>query len=401
MDDVLFTNLRLYPTPDHRDAAGTTSLAVRDGRISSVGGDAPAASVLDLGGRLVLPGFVDCHTHALYAGHRADEHARRLAGATYREIAESGGGIVRTVRAVREASVEDLVHEALPRLHALLREGVTRVEIKSGYGLDLENELKMLRAVQRLRALTPQRLTPTFLGAHTVPPGRDRRDYMEELVTRILPAVAGEGLAEAVDIYVESIAFDTEDLDRLSAAAHGLGLPLRAHVGQLSDMGGGLAAARLGALSCDHVEFIDDASVEAMAAAGTVAVLLPGAFYFLGETRKPPVDLFRAHGVRMAVATDLNPGSSPIASLQAVMHMSAVLFGLTPDEVLAGVTSNAAAALGCDDGTGTLAPGAPADFSVWSLEDAGLLAYQLGGLGPDAVFIGGREVSGTSTEFDA
>ena len=366
-----------------------------------MGSRGPAARVLDLGGRLVLPGFVDCHTHAVYAGDRADEHALRRAGATYKEIAESGGGIIRTVRAVREARVEDLVREALPRLQALLREGVTRVEIKSGYGLDLENELKMLRAIRCLRDLTPQRLTPTFLGAHTVPPGRNRDDYMDELIAQMLPAVAGEGLADAVDIYVESIAFDTEDLERLAAAARACGLHLRAHVGQLSDMGGGLAAARSGALSCDHVEFIDEPSISAMAAAGTVAVLLPGAFYFLGETRKPPIDLFRAHGVPMAVATDLNPGSSPIASLQAVMHMSAVLFGLTPREVLDGVTVNAAAALGCADGTGTLAPGAPADFSVWSLRDAGLLTYQLGGLGPDAVFIGGRRVSGTLQGADA
>jgi imidazolonepropionase len=224
---------------------------------------------------------------------------------------------------------------------------------------------------------------------------------MDELITRMLPAVAGASLAEAVDIYVESIAFDTEDLDRLAHAARAFGLHLRAHVGQLSDMGGALAAARLGALSCDHLEYIDEASVAAMAAAGTVAVLLPGAFYFLRETRKPPIDLFRAHGVRMAVATDLNPGSSPIASLQAAMHMSAVLFGLTPDEVLEGVTVHAAAALGCDDGTGTLAPGAPADFSAWSLGEAGMLTYQLGGLGPDAVFIGGRRVSGPGPGADA
>ncbi len=217
---------------------------------------------------------------------------------------------------------------------------------------------------------------------------------MDLVVREMLPAVVEEELAEAADIYVESIAFGTGDLERLFAAANDAGLGLKAHVGQFSDMGGGLAAARFGALSCDHVEFVDEASVAAMASAGTVAVLLPGAFYVLGETRKPPIHLFRAHGVPMAVATDLNPGSSPIASLLAVMHMSAVLFGLTPEEVIDGVTVNAAAALGCTDGTGTLAPGAPADFSVWNLRDAGLLTYQLGGLGPDAVFIGGRRVSG-------
>ncbi len=384
----------MYPTVPGTRTAGLTSLAVSDGRVAALDDSIPARRRVDLGGRLVLPGFIDCHTHAVYAGNRAQEHAMRRAGASYKDIAESGGGIISTVQAVRKASLEELADGALPRLRALLGEGVTRVEIKSGYGLDTENELKMLRTVRRLRELTPQHLSATFLGAHTVPPGRDRSAYLDEVIEEMLPAVASENLAEAVDIFVESIAFDAGDLNRLFAAARGAGLKLRAHVGQLSDMDGVRAAVAAGALSCDHLEYVDEPGIAAMASAGTVAVLLPGAFYVLRETRTPPVAQFRAQGVPMAVATDLNPGSSPIASLLTVMHMSAVLFGLHPEEVIDGVTRHAAAALGLDDGAGTLAVGAPADFSAWDMADAGLLAYQLGGLRPDAVFIGGRLVSG-------
>lgn len=389
MPDVLFDNARFYPTPDGELAADR--FCIEDGRIAAVGEDARGARVVDLGGRLVMPGFVDCHTHLVWAGDRADEFAMRAAGASYADIARAGGGILSTVGAVRAASEDELVALALPRLQALAAEGVTTVEIKSGYGLDLENELKMLRAARRLAGLHPVRVRTTFLGAHAVPPGRERTDYLEEVVETMLPAVAEAGLAEAVDIFVENIAFGLEDMERLFARARALGLRVRAHTGQLSDPGATARACALGAVSCDHLEFADEDAVRAMAEHGTVAVLLPGAWYCLRETQRPPVGLLRRHGVPMAVASDANPGSSPVVSLLTAMHMAGVFFGLTPGEVLAGATRHAAAALGEPDG-GQLAVGAPADFAVWDLERPELLAWQLGGLQPEAVYVGGRRM---------
>jgi imidazolonepropionase len=388
MPELFFHNARVYPKADGEEVYDC--FAVEQGRIVSVGEPATAARSVDLGGRLVLPGLVDCHTHLVWAGDRADEFAMRQAGAGYADIARAGGGILSTVRAVRAADEDTLVALALPRLRALAEEGVTRVEIKSGYGLDLDNEMKMLRVIRRLGREQPLHVHATFLGAHTVPRGRERAEYLDEIVTRMLPAIAAEGLADTVDIYVEDIAFSSGDMERLFAAAGALGLGLRAHTGQLSDGGATATAARFGARSCDHLEYADAEAVAALARHGTVAVLLPGAWYCLRETRLPPVGLLRAHGVPMAVASDANPGTSPVISLLTALHMSVVLFGLAPAEALAGVTRHAARALG--EEAGELAPGAPADFSAWPLERPALLGYQLGGLRPDAVYIGGAKI---------
>lgn len=388
MAELFFHNARVYPMADGAEAA--SCFAVEQGRIVALGEEVPARRSIDLGGRLVLPGFIDCHTHLLWAGDRADEFALRRGGASYAEIARRGGGILSTVRAVRAADEDALVAAALPRLRALAAEGVTCVEIKSGYGLDLDTELKMLRAIRRLDTLQPLRVRATFLGAHAVPEGCDRSEYLAEIITRMLPAIAAERLADAVDIYVEDIAFSVGDMERLFAAATKLGFQLRAHTGQLSDPGATAAACRLGALSCDHLEFAGEDAIAALAQHGTVAVLLPGAWYCLRETRLPPVALLRAEGVPMAVASDANPGTSPIVSLLTALHMSVVFFGLTPAEALAGITRHAARALGSD--LGQLRVGAPADFSAWDLSRPELLGYQLGGLRPEAVYIGGERI---------
>lgn len=372
--------------------AGFDSLAVQDGRIAAlgVGDDEPALETVDARGRVLMPGLIDCHTHVLYAGHRMDEHARKLEGATYEEIARAGGGILSTVTSVREAGEEQLVAESLRRVNALLAEGVTTIEAKSGYGLDTENELKMLRAIRHLGRETPVHLSPTFLGAHSIPKDRDRSDYMDELVETTLPAVIEEGLADTCDIYVEKIAFTVADMERLFHAAGQSGLRLRAHTDQLSNMGATCRAAELGALSCDHLEYTEEADIRAMAAHGTAAVLLPGAFYFLRETKLPPIAGFREAGVPMAVATDINPGSSPVVSLHAAMHMAAIFFGLTAEEILLGVTLNGARAMGEADDRGSIEVGKWADLTLWDIPGPEFLIYQLGGIRPDQVFIGGQ-----------
>lgn len=390
MHDLLIRNARL--AENLGADAGVTSLAVSGGKIAALGlpDGTPAKETVDARGQLLLPGFVDCHTHALYAGDRMAEHVLKQRGASYADIARAGGGIISTVKAVRQASEQQLIDSTLPRLEALRAEGVTTVEIKSGYGLDLEDELKMLRAIRSLPRQLPMDVSATFLGAHAIPPGKDQAGYLDEVVEKMLPAVAAEGLADTVDIFVEHIAFTVDDMRRLAERVQKLGLKFRAHTDQLSNLGATRAAAELGALSCDHLEYSDEADAAAMARHGTVGVLLPGAFYFLKETRKPPVELFRRHQVPLAIATDLNPGSSPVASLLTVMHLAGILFGLSPDEVLDGVTQNAARALGREDRIGALAPGRDADLCLWDLPAPAFLGYQLGGLKPSMRFFKGR-----------
>lgn len=393
MHDLLVKNARLYPMEHDAAPAAARTLAVDAGRITALGvpENAPARQVFDAENRVVLPGFVDCHTHALYAGERLAEHSLRLAGASYADIAKSGGGILSSVAKVRAASEAQLISETLPRLRALRAEGVTTIEIKSGYGLDADNELKMLRAIRALRRHLDMDVVATFLGAHALPPDRTHDEYLAEVIEKMLPVVAREKLAEAVDIFVEPIAFSTEDQRQLFNAAQKLELKLRVHSDQLSNLGATSLAAEYGALCCDHLEYAQEQDVAAMAHHGTVAVLLPGAFYFLQESQKPPVDLFRRHGVPMAVATDLNPGTSPIVSLLAAMHLAAHLFGLTPEEALLGATQHAARALGREDKIGSLTPGRHADFTVWDVPSPEFLVYQLGGLQPAATFFKGNK----------
>lgn len=363
------------------------AVAASGGRILYAGVEAglPAdlmnkAETVDCGGRLVTPGLIDCHTHLVHAGHRADEFQMRLAGASYAEIARSGGGIVSSVKALREAEEDELVRQSLPRLDALIGEGVTTVEIKSGYGLDLANEAKSLAAARRLPAMREVTVRTTFLGAHALPPEAegDREGYIDLVAGEMLPEIARRGLADAVDAFCEGIAFSPDQVARLFDAARQAGLPVKLHADQLSNLHGAALAARYGALSADHLEYADEEGVAAMAAAGAVAVMLPGAFYFIGETRKPPIGLFRRYGVGMALATDCNPGTSPLTSLLLAMNMGATLFGMTVGECLAGVTREAARALGLENETGTLEAGKWADLAIWDVENPAELVYRMG-----------------------
>jgi len=332
----------------------------------------------DCAGALVTPGLIDCHTHLVHGGDRAHEFELRLGGASYEDIARAGGGIASTVLATRAATEANLTAQALPRLQALMREGVTTIEIKSGYGLSLEHERKTLRAARSLGEREPVEVRTTFLGAHALPPEFSGRpdDYIDE-VLRMLPLLHEQGLVDAVDAFCERIAFSPAQTERVFQAAQQLGLPVKLHAEQLSDSGGAVLAARFRALSCDHLEWLGEAGAAAMAGSGSVAVLLPGAFYFLRETRLPPVALLRRHGVPMAVSTDCNPGSSPCTSLLLMLNMACTLFRLTPEEALAGVTRNAAQALGLKD-RGVLAPGLRADFVVWNVQRPAQLAYAMG-----------------------
>ncbi|MBX9665642.1 imidazolonepropionase [Novosphingobium sp.] len=360
-------------------------VAARDGRIMWAGAAerAPAlmaSETIDCGGRWITPGLIDCHTHLVYAGNRTNEFAMRLAGADYAAIARAGGGILSTMRATRAASELELVGSALPRLDALIAEGVTTVEIKSGYGLSPIDEMKMLRTARRLGNERQVSVSTTFLGAHAVPPefaGRSD-DYVDLLCDVMIPAAASAGLANAVDGFCETIAFTPAQIDRLFAAAAKAGLPVKLHAEQLSDSGGAALAARHRALSADHLEHVSHAGIAAMAASGTVAVLLPGAFYFLRETRKPPVAELRAAGVPIAIATDCNPGTSPLASPLVTMNFAAVLFGLTPAEALAGMTINAARALGLHEQTGSLEAGKWCDLAIWDIDTPEELVCQIG-----------------------
>ena len=346
---------------------------------------------IDLGGRLVTPGLVDCHTHLVHAGDRAREFEMRLEGASYEEVARAGGGIVSTVRATRAASQSELEEGALSRLDRMLAEGVTTVEVKSGYGLTVADELKMLRAARALAHRRPVGVVTSLLAAHAVPPEyAGRADaYVDDVCLPALAAARAEGLADAVDGFCEGIAFSPEQIGRVFDAARALGLPVKLHAEQLSNLGGAGLAARYGALSADHLEYLDEEGAAAMARAGTVAVILPGAFYTLRETQVPPIDLLRRHGVPMAVATDCNPGTAPMTSLTLAMNMACTFFRLTPEESLAGVTRHAAAALGLDD-RGRIAPGLRADLAVWDARHPAELSYRIGATPLHARIFGGR-----------
>jgi imidazolonepropionase len=337
--------------------------------------------VVDLGGAWVTPGLVDCHTHTVFGGNRSGEFEQRLQGVSYAEIAAAGGGIASTVRATRAATEEELYASARQRLDALRRDGVTTVEIKSGYGLDLANEAKMLRVARRLGQELPVTVRATCLAAHALPPEyKDRSDeYIAHICDEMLPALAAEGLVDAVDAFCEYLAFSPAQVERVFIKAKTLGLPVKLHAEQLSSLAGSSLAARYQALSADHLEFMTEADAIAMAASGTVAVLLPGAFYFLRETQLPPMDALRKHGVAIAIATDLNPGTSPGLSLRLMLNMACTLFRMTPEEALAGATLHAAKALGLDASHGSLEKDKVADFVAWNIDRPADLAYWLGG----------------------
>jgi imidazolonepropionase len=377
--DTVWTNCRLLVKAG-QPVIENGMIAAKDGRIVHAGEPADfTGKTIDLGGRLVTPGLIDCHTHLVFAGNRANEFRLRLDGATYEDIARAGGGILSTVTVTRAATEDDLIAAALPRLDALIASGITTIEIKSGYGLTLEDELKMLRAARALERLRPVRVITTLLGAHALPPEyKDRPDaYIDEVCERMIPAVTHEKLASAVDVFCEGIGFSPAQTERVFQAAKAHGLGIKIHAEQLSNLHGAALAARYGALSADHLEHLDADGIAAMRDAGTVATVLPGAFYFMRETVKPPIEALRAEGVPMAIATDCNPGTSPLTSILMAMNMAATLFRMTVDECLAGVTVNAAQALGRED-IGTLEAGKSCDFAAWNCAEPADLVYFMG-----------------------
>ncbi len=408
MFDRLFTDVRLA-TMDAKvagpyGAIRGGALGVQAGRIAWVGAedDLPgppktlAKEVEACGGRWMTPGLTDCHTHLVFAGNRSAEFEARLNGATYEEIARRGGGILSTVKATREASLDELTRLAAARMRAMLAQGVTTLEFKSGYGLDTPNECKMLEAGTLAAKEVGVRARRTFLGLHALPPefGDDRRSYVNQVAGDMLTTAARRGLVDAVDAFCEGIGFSIEEVRTLFDAAKKLGLPVKLHAEQLSDLGGAGLAAQYSALSADHLEYANAEDIAAMGRSGTVAVLLPGAFYFLKESRKPLVDLLRKLKIRIAVATDFNPGSSPLSSPTLAMNMACTLFGLTPEESLAGMTVNAAAALGLEHVIGTLTVGKAADLALWDIESPAELSYWVGGFGPRRVIVGGQRLEG-------
>jgi imidazolonepropionase len=382
MHDAVWANANLATMVSRYGTVADGVLAVTDGKISWVGPRkewrGAAREQHDAGGAWITPGLIDCHTHLVYAGNRANEFELRLKGASYEEIARAGGGIVSTVRATRAASEEELLQAARKRIQSWLEEGAAAIEVKSGYGLDRDTELRMLRVARRLgQDIT---VKTTFLGAHAAPPeykGRED-DYIDFVCDEVLPAAAQEGLADAVDAFCERIAFSVGQTRKIFEKARRLGLPVKLHADQLSDLGGAALAAEHGALSADHMEYSGTVGIEAMSREGTVAVLLPGAYYFLREAKLPPIEALRRHGVPIALATDHNPGSSPVSSPLLILNMACTLFRLTPEEALAGMTRHAARALGMQNSHGALEPGKAADLALWDIDSPAELAYAVG-----------------------
>lgn len=403
MFDAVYTNLNIACMTSGDVPYGAIksgAIGVKNGRLAYVGaetdlpGGYSASESIECGGHWAFPGFIDCHTHAVFGGNRATEFEMRLNGSTYEEIAQAGGGILSTVKATRQATLEELSKNTTKRLKRLAAEGVTTVEIKSGYGLTLEDEVKMLEAAKLAADACGIKLSRTFLGAHALPPEykNDSDGYIRHVCNDMIPTIARQGLADAVDAFCEGIGFSPDQTYRVFEAAKNHGLKVKLHAEQLSDLGGAKLAADFGALSADHLEYANAEGINAMAKAGTVAVLLPGAFYTLGETRRPPVEMMRSAGVDMALATDMNPGSSPVNSLQLMLHMGCTLFGMTPEEALAGITRNAAKALGLND-CGTLKVGNQADMVFFDIDSPAELAYWVGGLPPEKTFIAGKQLT--------
>lgn len=398
MWDRLLTDCNICTmVPTRNDPLGVVrgaAIAIADGRIVRVGKRTDMAGmkvgeVVPMNGLWVTPGLIDCHTHLVFGGTRAREHALRRMGASYEEIAKAGGGIASTISATAAASDDELLESGRRRLRALMAGGCTTVEIKSGYGSDVASEMRLLRIAQRLAESEPVRIAPTLLALHALPKGADRKAFVAQAIDELVPAVADAQLATAVDGFCEGIGFLPHEIEQLFVAAENQGLRVKLHAEQLSNRGGAKLAARYHALSADHLEHLDAVGAEAMAAAETVAVLLPGAFYALQEKQKPPVELLRDHGVPIAIATDCNPGTSPLLNPQLAMNMACTLFGLTPEEALAGMTVNAAQALGIDDQVGTIAPGKVADLVAWDISEPAELGYWIGMPGPERRMLAG------------